>query len=58
MKWDLSDAGLQRRAQDLQDVAAARRPLVQEAHAVVRQGHLPRQGPLAAADQTHLGMKF
>jgi hypothetical protein len=46
---------LGRLAQDLEDLARARGPLIQEQDAVVRQGHLPRRGELAAADQADIG---
>jgi hypothetical protein len=42
---------LQRLAQDLQHVAAARRQVIQKEHAVVCQRHFPRQRHVAAADQ-------
>jgi hypothetical protein len=43
--WRLSieDTLIKRLAQDLQDMAAALGELIQKAHAIVRQRHLPRQ---------------
>jgi hypothetical protein len=48
----LSSEGL---TQDLQDVAAALGPFIEEEHAVVRQRHVARQWHLAATDQPHSG---
>jgi len=45
----------QRLSQDLEDMAPELRQLMQEQDAMVRQGQLPRQGPLAAADHAHIG---
>jgi hypothetical protein len=44
------DTLLERLSQDLQDVAAARRPCIQEEHPVVREGHLARPRHVAPAD--------
>ncbi len=41
---------LERLSQDFEDMALELGPLIQEQDAVMRQGHLPRQGPLAVAD--------
>jgi hypothetical protein len=46
---------LERLAQDLRDMAAARRPCLQEEHAVVREGHLAGHLHVAAADQPPIG---
>jgi hypothetical protein len=45
---------LQRLARDLEHMAPALRQLIQAAHAMVRQRHLPRQGHLAPTDQPHV----
>src|SRR6266511_1473350 len=42
-------------AQDLDDMALELGQLIQKENAMMRQGHLPRQGLLASADQAHLG---
>jgi hypothetical protein len=39
--------------QDLEDMAAARGPFIQEEHPMVRRRHLPRYRHLAATDQTY-----
>ncbi len=44
-------AGLQRRAQGIQGLGAELRQLVQEQHAVVREGDLARLGAYAAAGE-------
>ena len=51
----LYDTLLERLAQALEDLARALWQLMQEQDAMVRQGPLPRQGPLAAADQADVG---
>ncbi len=48
------DTLLERLAEDFQDVALALGEFIQEEDTMVRQGHLPWQGPLAAADHAHL----
>ena len=48
------DTLLEGLAPDLEAMARACGPLIHEQDAMVRQGHLPRQGPLAAADQAHI----
>jgi hypothetical protein len=48
------DTLLKRLAQDLEDVAAARRPCIQEEHAMVGQRHLARHRLIAPTDQTHI----
>jgi hypothetical protein len=48
------DTVLERLAQDLQDVAAKLRQLIQEQHAMVRQRHLARQRHMVRADQPHV----
>jgi hypothetical protein len=48
------DTLLKRLPQDLQDVAAELRPLIQKEHAVVGQGHLAGHGHLSPADQPHI----
>jgi hypothetical protein len=50
-----SDVVLERLPQDLQDMAAALGPCIQEAHPVVRERHLARPRPVAPADQAHIG---
>ena len=42
-------------AQDLQDVAAARRQFIQKEYPMMLQRHVARQRHLAAPDQPHLG---
>jgi len=54
-RWFLCDTNLEGLSQDLEDMARARGPLIQAQRAMVRQGHRPRQGPLAAADQADSG---
>jgi hypothetical protein len=49
------DPHLERLSPDLEDLAPGLRQFIQEQEAVVRQGHLPRQGPLAAADHADSG---
>jgi hypothetical protein len=49
------DTILQRLSPDLENMARARGPLIQPQDATVRQRHLPRHGPRAAADHAHLG---
>jgi hypothetical protein len=49
------DPHLERLSPDLEDLAPGLRQFIQEQEAVVRQGHLPRQGPLAAADHANSG---
>jgi hypothetical protein len=44
----------ERLAQDLQDVAAARRPFIQQAHPMVRQRHFAWPRHLPATDQPSL----
>jgi hypothetical protein len=46
---------LERLAQDLQDVPAKLRQLIEEEYPVVRQRDFPRNRHLAAADQPHVG---
>jgi hypothetical protein len=48
------DTLLKRLAQDLEDMAAARRPCIQEAHAVVGRRHLARHGHVAPTDQPRI----
>ena len=50
----LEDTLLMRLAQDLKDVAAALRPRIQQAHAVLRQRHLPPQRDLPPTAQLGL----
>jgi hypothetical protein len=50
-----SNTRLEQLAQDLEDMVRALRQLIQPQDAVVREGHLPRHGPLAAADHAHSG---
>jgi hypothetical protein len=40
---------------DIEDLAAARGPCIQAAHAVVGQRHLARRRHVAPADQPHVG---
>jgi hypothetical protein len=47
------NTGLKRLAQDLDDVAAAPRPLIQKEHPMVRQRHLARHWHLSPANQPH-----
>jgi hypothetical protein len=51
----LQDTILERLPQDLQDMAAARGPCIQEAHAVVGPRHLARPRHVATADQPRIG---
>jgi hypothetical protein len=51
----LCDPILERLAQDLEDMAAARRPCIQEEHAVVGPRHLARHRHVAPADPPHIG---
>jgi hypothetical protein len=48
------DTLLERLPQDLQDMAAALGPFIQEAHAMVGQRHLARHRDVAAADQPRI----
>jgi hypothetical protein len=52
-QWSSCHARLERLAQTLEDLARAREPLIHRQDAVVRQRHLPRQGPLAPAAHAH-----
>jgi CHASE2 domain-containing sensor protein len=52
-RLSLYDTFLERLAQHLQDVAAARRPCIQQAPPVVRQRPLAGQRHVAPADQPH-----
>jgi hypothetical protein len=49
------DTRLERLAQDFEDIALALGPLIQPQEAMMRQGHLPRRGELAATDQADIG---
>jgi hypothetical protein len=51
----LHDTFLERLPQDLEDMAAALGPFIQEAHAVVGPRHLARPRHVAPADQPHIG---
>jgi hypothetical protein len=51
---DCHDTLLEGLAPDLQGMAAARRPFVQEENPMVRRRDLPRQRHLAPADHPHL----
>ena len=50
----VSDAVLERLAQDLEDMAAELGPFIQEEHAIVGQRHLPRHRHVAPADQPRI----
>jgi hypothetical protein len=53
--WNRHDTLRQRLARRLQDVAAARRPCIQPAHAVMRKRHFPWHQHLAPTDQPGIG---
>jgi hypothetical protein len=46
---------LERLSPDLEAMARARRPLIHQPEAMVREQHLPRQGYLDTADHVHRG---
>ena len=48
------DAVRERLPQDLEDMAAALGPCIQEAHAVVRPRHLARHGDVSAGNQPYI----
>jgi hypothetical protein len=52
-RLSVEDTLLERLAQDLEDMAAARGPFIQ--HAVVGQRHFARQRPVAPTDQPDIG---
>ena len=54
-RWCFCNPIFERLAQDFEDLAPARGPLIPKQEIMMRQRHLSRQGQLAAADQTHLG---
>src|SRR5262245_10773328 len=53
-RWYVCATIFERLAQDLQDVAAALRPFIQEEDAVVSQRHLARHRHVFPADQSHV----
>jgi hypothetical protein len=54
-KWSAGNALLQWLAQDFEDMPFELGQLLQQEAAMMRQGHLPRQGQLAASDHALIG---